>query len=191
MDPAAGPAPDQSRRAADFRALYERYYERVLGYVLRRTPREAAHDVVAEIFLVVWRRFGDLPQEPLPWLLGIARKILANERRSARRRASLLNELRATHHVAGGEGEDTPSVADVVAALERLPERDQELLKLVAWDGLTLAEAAAVVGRSPATTRVRLHRARRRLGHELRRGASPGRYASGPPFPSLVKEQNR
>lgn len=154
-----------------FEALYGEHYEPVLAYVLRRAPAALAGDIVADVFLVAWRRLEDVPDEPLPWLLGVARKTLANERRGGRRRVALLAALE----------ENRGEVADVVGrqvqvvgqAVKRLGETDRELLRLIAWDGLTTREAATVLGISHAACRVRLHRARRRLSRELAADVKP------------------
>lgn len=151
---------------ARFEALYAEHYERVLGYVLRRAPAAVARDVVADVFLVAWRRLEDVPGHPLPWLLGVARKTLANERRGGRRRAALLVALEENR----AEAADAPVGRDAHAlaeAVDRLRETDRELLRLIAWDGLTAREASIVLGISHAACRVRLHRLRRRLGREL------------------------
>lgn len=66
-----GSGVDQEHEAA-FRTFYEQHYGSVLGFVLRRHDHEGAEDVVQETFLAAWRRFVDLPQEPLPWLYGTA-----------------------------------------------------------------------------------------------------------------------
>ena len=160
-------AADETERNERFDALYRDYFARLLAYALRRAPREVAHDVVADTFLVAWRRLDRLPEEPLPWLLGIARKTLANHRRGSRRRNVLLGELEARALTRNGEGEPALEVGEITAALAKLPLSDRELLKLIAWDSLTVVEAARVLGQSAPTCRVRLHRARRRLAREL------------------------
>jgi RNA polymerase sigma-70 factor (ECF subfamily) len=151
---------------ARFEELYVEYYARVLAYVLRRAPAAVAGDVVADVFLVAWRRLEHVPDDPLPWLLGVARKTLANERRGGRRRAALLVALEEKR----GEVDAAPVGRQAHAlgeAVNRLGETDRELLRLVAWDGLTTREASIVLGISHAACRVRLHRLRRRLGREL------------------------
>jgi RNA polymerase sigma-70 factor (ECF subfamily) len=110
-----------------------------------------------------------VPAEPLPWLLGVARKTLSTQRRSARRRSSLLAELRAEDAVGLRSAtvvsdEHTVAVAEAVG---RLPAHDRELLRLVVWDDVSTKEAAAVLGTSQVACRVRLHRAKRRLAAEL------------------------
>src|SRR5919206_59459 len=162
------------REARDFEALYDRCAAAVLGYCLRRTSPELAEDAFAETFAVAWRRRNAIPAEPLPWLYGVARKVIANQRRSARRQAAVARRLVETT--------PTPSAPDapessrrVVAALARLREGDRELLLLVAWEGLKPAAAAHVLGITPARCRLRLHRARRRLERLVARAdASPG-----------------
>lgn len=149
-----------------FTALFERTRLPLLAYAVRRVadPSEAA-DVVAETYLVAWRRLDDVPagDEAKPWLFGVARRVLANHHRGERRRVALAGRLR--EHLVE---EVVPAVelaeeAPVVRAMRRLPEDDQELLRLVAWEELAREEIAVVMGLSRATVRVRLHRARRRL----------------------------
>lgn len=180
----------ESGEAAEerFDRLFRAYYGRVLAYALRRTHAEVAQDVAAETFVVAWRRLDRLPKEPLPWLLGIARKTLANERRSARRRDALMRELAHQEPTSRfAEAAETKlALGEISAALGRLPEADREVLELVAWDGLEIGEAAQVLGVSSATVRVRLHRARRRLGLKLQSRA--GDQAAPDPFPSLTEE---
>jgi RNA polymerase sigma-70 factor (ECF subfamily) len=174
-----------SEREQRFDELYHAYFARVLAYALRRAPQEVAHDVVADTFLVAWRRLERLPDEPLPWLLAIARKTLANTRRGDRRRNLLFGALEArelTRHSQAGS-EPTFELGEIAVALEKLPEPDCELLQLIAWEGLTVVEAARVLGQSAATCRVRLHRARRRLARELGRETTPD------PLITIPKEQ--
>jgi RNA polymerase sigma-70 factor (ECF subfamily) len=143
--------------------MYRQHAGAVLAYARRRTTQAAADDVVADVFLIAWRRVDDVPVEPLPWLLGVARKVLANQRRGEHRGAALRDRVRG-QHVSGAPApltDDGPSPA--VRALWSLGAPDQELLMLVAWDGLTRAQAAEALGISAGTLAVRLHRARRRL----------------------------
>lgn len=147
----------------EFEQLYREHAGRVLAYARRRTTQEAADDVVAEVFLVAWRRADEVPERPLPWLLGVARRVLANQRRGEHRGDALRDRIRG-EQLAGVRsplGDDVPSPA--VRALWSLGASDQELLMLIAWDGLSRAEAAEALGISVGTLAVRLHRARRRL----------------------------
>lgn len=140
---------------------------RLLGYLARRVdPPTDAADALAEVYVVAWRRFDAVPrehEEAVRWLFGVARRVAANQRRGATRRHELAARLRA-----GLEQVDAQDGgADVRAALAELPEADRELLTLVAWEGLSPAEAAEVVGVSPAAARKRLQRARERLARRL------------------------
>jgi RNA polymerase sigma-70 factor (ECF subfamily) len=149
----------------DFEALYDRCAASVLSYCARRTTLELAEDALAETFSVAWRRRDAIPSEPLPWLYGVARKVIANQRRSARRQAGVARRL--VEEAPAPSAHETPETPEssrrVLAALSRLGETDRELLLLVAWEGLKPAEAARVLGIAPARCRLRLHRARRRL----------------------------
>jgi RNA polymerase sigma factor (sigma-70 family) len=152
-----------------FEGLFRENYAAVRAYALRRAPGDVAQDVVAETFLVAWRRIDDVPGDALPWLYGVVRRVLANERRSAGRRAALEQRL-ATDRASADPADAGERVGDaelVRAALGALSERHREALMLVAWQGLSGARAARAAGCSQAAFAVRLHRARARLAAEL------------------------
>ena len=159
-----------------FRRLFDDTERDLLGYAVRRVSRpEDAADVVAETFLVAWRRLDDVPPgaEARLWLYGVARRQLANQRRGQLRRSQLADRLRAELPGAlaaatGGAGEDERA-ADVRAALARLGDEDRELLRLSSWEGLSPGEIATVLELPAVTLRSRLHRARKRLRAELTR----------------------
>lgn len=161
---------DEERRSS-FRLLYEAHADRVLAYALRRAPAEEAADIVADTFLTAWRRLDTLPEDPALWLFGVARNVVANHRRSLRRREALRTRVEGDASrgplVAPDPADQVEARMAVRSALRRLSERDREALMLVAWDGLDAASAAAAMGYTPSAFAVRLHRARRRLGHEL------------------------
>jgi RNA polymerase sigma factor (sigma-70 family) len=161
------------KRRARFEQLYQQHAGPIAAYLLRRVDGETAQDVVAETFLVAWRRLDEVPAEPLPWLYGVARRTLANHRRAAGRHASLRRRLDRAFPVAE-QGNDR----EVLDALARLNERDREVLMLIAWEGLRSTEAAAVLGCSPVACRLRLHRARGRLARALGRPAERQRKPS-------------
>jgi RNA polymerase sigma-70 factor, ECF subfamily len=148
----------------EFDELYRAHAPAVLAYCLRRASRETAEEAVAETFTVAWRRLEDAPAPSLPWLLAIARRVLANQRRSARRQWALAERLAAEP---AGQAHPDADATPVLEALSRLQAVDREVLMLVAWDGLRSAEAARVLGCSPVAARIRLHRARRRLAQAL------------------------
>jgi RNA polymerase sigma factor (sigma-70 family) len=150
----------------DFEELYARFAGAVRGYAMRRCDPETADDIVADVFLVAWRRREELPKEPLPWLLGTARHVLANHARGQSRRGRLLDRL-AAEPAAPGAAAQVES-ARLQAALQSLSERDRELLLLMAWEGLEPRQAAQVLGIRANTLAVRFHRARRRLSAALK-----------------------
>jgi RNA polymerase sigma-70 factor (ECF subfamily) len=154
--------------AEHFEQLYALHAGAVRGYAMRRCDPELADDVVADVFLVAWRRRAELPEDPLPWLLGIARRVLANHARGQSRLVRLRDRLAAEPAmVAAPADADARESARLTAALSSLSERDRELLLLMAWEGLELRQAAEVLGVRPNTLAVRFHRARRRLSAAL------------------------
>lgn len=154
-----------------FRNLYRAEAVSVLGYFVRRVERrEDAADLMAEAFVVVWRRIGDVPvgADARPWLFGVARNVLLNHRRGAGRQVQLADRLRRelmTVPVAAASAVE--ELVDAQRALGRLPENDRELLLLAIWEGLTPTEVALVMGIPAGTARSRLHRVRRLLRLEL------------------------
>jgi RNA polymerase sigma-70 factor (ECF subfamily) len=143
-----------------FEQIYRAHHAAVSAYARRRARPDLAEEVVAETFLVCWRRLDAVPDEPLPWLYAVARKTLANARRAAERRP----EAAGTLDVAAAEQLRDRVLAQ---ALRQLSEHDRELLLLVAWEGLSLGEAATVLGCAPVACRVRFLRAKRRLAARL------------------------
>jgi RNA polymerase sigma-70 factor (ECF subfamily) len=148
----------------------------LLAYAVRRVsdPADAA-DVVAETYLVAWRRIGDVPRGggARPWLFGVARRVLANLHRGERRRSTLADRLRASLVEVVPPPDAGPRTgSDVEAALAGLDENDQEILRLVAWEELARDEIAVALGLSRNAVRVRLHRARRRLAARMAQIAS-------------------
>lgn len=161
---------DADERGERLERLFRQTFRQVTAYCLRRTGETAAHDAVAEVYAVAWRRRRHLPDdgdEALPYLLGIARRVLANQARSRRRWSRLL--LRAagqaeTAQVRDHEGDDGDALT---AALAQVSAADRELLRLAYWDDLSRREMAAVLGISVGAVDTRLHRARQRLRKRL------------------------
>lgn len=151
-------------RRLRFEALYDTTVDRVMAYCLRHTGSEQAEEVLADTFLVAWRRLDDVPDPALPWLLVTARNHLYAWRRRAARRADLSLRMARISVLAAESAELTAERrADLVRGLAALSSDETEVLLLIAWDGLTPAEASGVVGCSPGAFRVRLHRARARF----------------------------
>lgn len=147
------------------RALLAEHGRAVRAYVARRISPDDVDDVVVDVFVVAWRRRDAVPTDAgcRAYLLAIARRTLANRRRSTVRRLRLEERLRR-HAVPAS---DHPELDAVVEALERLRPDDQEILRLTAWEGLSASEIAVVLDCTAATAAVRLSRARARLRDRL------------------------
>ena len=168
---------------ARIEALFRLHGEDVLAYALRRTDRATAEDVVADVFVVAFRHPGRVPErEPILWLYGVARRLLANQHRAARRRASLADALIAVAAI--GEAQPEREVdGELLRALAALSPADREVLLLTAWEGLDGAQAAAVLGCSVGAVHTRLHRARARLQALLSEPETAARPAVAPEVP--------
>jgi RNA polymerase sigma-70 factor (ECF subfamily) len=157
--------PSMTRDEAWFRSIHSRTGEAVSRYALRRAPTRAdAEDVVAETYLVAWRRRDAVPEPPedLLWLYGVTRNTLANVARSARRRERLWSRLASEPVQTESALDDVRSLA-IRAAVDTLPALDAELLRLLAWEGLSHREIAAVLGSTENAIALRASRARRKL----------------------------
>ena len=152
-----------------FPAAFDRYSPAVLRFARRRVDSEdAAWDVVSDTFTAAWRNWYRRPADDalLPWLYAIAGNAVRDRQRAAGRERRLIGRLSLQRPEVFG-----PDLADGVldrqaaaAAFAGLSPADQEVLRLVAWDGLTDARAIGLVlGLRPGTVRARVHRARRRL----------------------------
>lgn len=151
-----------------FRLFYAAHFDALLAYALRRVARpEDAADVVADAFLVAWRRVDDLPpgDEARLWLYGVARKVLANQHRGGRRRDRLGQRLREqlSHAASRDHAVDVTERLAVQDALNRLGALDREVLTLTVWEGLEPREIAEILGVNAQAVRTRLSRARGRL----------------------------
>ncbi len=159
--------------SVDFDDLFRTTYPRVRAYARTMASPADADDVVAETYAVAWRRQRDIPRDAaLGWLFGVARRVLANERRSQRRFAALRGLLGVERNI------DVPDPAEQIAdpalraALLSLAPLDREAVILTAWFDLSSADAAQALGITPAAFRMRTTRARRRLRAELTTPAS-------------------
>lgn len=161
-------------RLAEFERIYHAYRSRVHAYCARRRSLTDAADAVSETFLVAWRRLDDLPDEPdtLPYLYGVASRVVSNQRRSEGRRSKLTQTLR-------GLGV-TPSIdpmtvvvrrsqdVEVANAVRRLKATDREIVMLDAWECLPREQIARLMGMSKSAVDQRIHRAYKRLARTLR-----------------------
>lgn len=151
-------------RELAFVTVYEQHYGAIHAYASRRVGSDAADEVAAETFLVAWRRFDAMPATPLPWLYGVARNVVLRHHDSTRRE-TLARE--AAEREPGGPAADDVGDPEIWDAWNQLQPSDREVLALIAWEELTVAEAARVLGCSAPQFSVRLFRARRRLERSL------------------------
>jgi RNA polymerase sigma factor (sigma-70 family) len=162
-----------------FRAVFDLAYAPLCRYArYRGLAGPDAEDLVAQTLEVAWRRIDEVPAEPLAWLYAVARNLWRNQARKDRRRRDLLARFRPPPSAAACEDPAGLEPGVLRAALASLSDSDQEVLRLVAWDGLTPAEVAVVLGCTPVAARARLHRARGRLAARL--GISPGMQRRAP-----------
>ncbi|MEZ0581219.1 RNA polymerase sigma factor [Nocardioides sp. MH1] len=164
--------------AAEFEQLYRATAGEVHGYLRRRVGDDAA-DLLSEVYVVAWRRRGDLPGEDLrrAWLYGVARRLLLSHHRGVARTAEAE---RSVAPPVDDDGERAEGRAAIVReALAALSESDRELIQLTEWEGLSASEAALTIGIKPGTARVRLHRARGRLAADPRLRALVGAELTG------------
>lgn len=165
-------SPSEHREFCD---LYDRNFEAIANYCLRRLSSDDAADATSEVFLIAWRKRTSLPPptEIRLWLYRVAHNVVAHHRRSWARRIRL-------HEKAGRELASTESIPDaaevvvrneqareVLEAMDRLRSSDRELLRLKLWDGLAHDEIGSILAISPHAVDMRIHRATRRLGKQL------------------------
>jgi RNA polymerase sigma-70 factor (ECF subfamily) len=139
-------------------------YRRLVGSA---DPASTADDLTADVLVIAWRRRDDVPEgAELPWLYAVARRVLANYRRSPREvLVADLGELDAID-----EADPADIVTDdaaLAAAWRALSPRDREVLRLVAWEGLNGAQLATALGISEGGAVAALSRARSRFEESL------------------------
>lgn len=185
----AGDGGDDAQRRARFEALAEEVLEPLRRYLARRASGAVADDALSDALLVLWRRLDDVPEPPesLPWAYGVARGCLANAERSARRQRLLAvrvavvdppREVVALHGDEDDDGHRDPG--PVRDALAQLRPASAEVLRLWAWEQLTPAQIAVVLGVTPNAVSIRLHRAKKELAEVLRKdGAGAGQVGAG------------
>ena len=173
-----------------FTACWRRDAPRVAGYARRHAPQARVEDIVAETFAVAWRRWRDVPDPPLPWLIGTARNLLTQDRRALSRAQQLHDRVGLLEAVTRHDTEDVAETAfrreHALRALATLTEDQREALLLVAWDGLSIVEAAEVLELRPGALRARLHRGRAVLEAALVRHERP----EGSGHPSIGRQKS-
>ena len=163
---------EHSRRSVNdkvldrFEDFFRENYQRLFQYVARRVPNAQVDDVVAASFMVAWRKFEHTTNPTLAWLLRIASYEVANHRRSLRKWNNVVSFEVVGEYLSTSTSSDVDGV-EVIAALGRLSDADQEILRLIHWDSLTRTEVAEVLRLTPNATNVRYHRALRRLRDQM------------------------
>ncbi|MEJ5914632.1 RNA polymerase sigma factor [Pseudokineococcus sp. 1T1Z-3] len=176
-------------REQAFRAVHAATSADLERFVRRRAGPDAVDDVVADTYLVVWRRLEEVPRAPddaRAWTFGVARHVLLTRQRADGRREALGVRLAATGVPAPGETSDAEADAaarrvDVGRAWHLLSDVHQEALSLSVFEGLDAPRAAAVLGVSPVAYRLRLSRARRALRLHLDHPPQPRPVRAGHP----------
>ena len=172
---------DEDRgRLARFMQVWEEDAPRLLLYAKRHVGPEDAQDIVAETFATAWGRWRKVPTPALPWLIGVAKNHIRNLQRSRRRLDALADRVALLEDLVTADPGDGLVRHEALVRLARLSETHREALLLVAWDGLSIEQAARVVGVRPGAFRVRLHRARQQLDPPLARS----------PRQALIKESS-
>lgn len=160
---------------ARFIELYESYHRLIYAYCRRRASADRVDDAVAETFLVAWKKIDDIPRSShaLPWLYGVAYRVLAQQWRGMSRRRRFESRLASL-------GVPTPDLPEdyivtrhdsrqILDAAARLRTADQEILRLSLWEELSHADIAQVLGIKPDAVRQRLSRAVKGLAREFDR----------------------
>ena len=164
MSKSKAPKPDGDQ---DFARVVVTHRAAILRYGLRRLDDpSAAEDLVAETFIVVWRRFDELPSrdEELFWLYGIAGRVLSNLRRSRQRSMRLESRLAFEREL----GQEMPrysmeDVEELMEALRSLSPEEREIIQLAYWEKLSYREMGVVLGCSEKAGGIRISRARQQL----------------------------
>ena len=155
-----------------FEVLVDRHHAALYAFARRRVYETASiEDVLADTFLVAWRRRAEIPDPALPWLYGVCLRTISTHRRSGRRRVRLRSLLSSQPQASGRDPADVHAArSEINRAFAQLSDGERETLRLIAWDDLSTEEAAQVLGITPGAFRVRLHRARRALEKHLDTG---------------------
>jgi len=182
---------DHDQRELRFRRLYEANFRPVQAYAVNRLGRsDDVADIVAEVFMIAWRRLADVPPPPSDrfWLYGTARRVISRRYRSARRAHNLLGRLAAEQRptVQALDWADNPARERLLAAIGELKPAYCEALLLVHWEQLTYAEAAETLGCSVNAVGIRVHRAKERLRTLLGTESKAGRSVPAAAQPNGV-----
>lgn len=153
--------------------IYAEHQGAVRAYCMRRLDRDDVADAVADVFAIAWRRSGDIPTgDVLPWLFGVARRVVSDHARSRNRRRRLVARLTGVGLGSPAQPElqviQRDEFRQVHEALDMLRDKDREVLLLAAWEELSHQQIAEIIGCSTAAAAQRLHRAKQKLGINYR-----------------------
>lgn len=168
------------RSASDpavFGGLFDRHGVAVRRYVVRRVGISAGEDLAAEVFVRAFRarsKYRVERESALPWLLGVANRVISEHRRIERRRLATIERLLVEDRELASSA-DAGLTLEVVRALRRLPAAYRDTLLLLVWGELSRAEVAAALGVSVGTVNSRIARARKRLASDLAPLRQPAR----------------
>lgn len=168
---------------ARFLSLYETYRNHVAAYCRRRAALDQVDDLIAEVFLTVWKKIDDAPEgeEALAWIYRIAYLVLTNHWRGSGRKKRLHDKLQSMGIEATGSLQEQVVVRDelrgVVEAAQRLRPGDQEILRLSLWEHLSHDEIGEVLGIQPNAAKQRLHRARKALVREYEQMSKSSQFS--------------
>ena len=166
------PANDDEARFVD---VYRRYARNIQAYCARRAPQSQVADAVADTFLVAWRRIDQIPQgeDALPWLYGVAYRVVSHQWRHRARNRRLIDRLRGLAEIDAFAPDvllvRSEEHRQVIEASSRLRPIDQEVLRLTLWEELSHAEVAVVLGIAVTAVKERAYRARRNLASEYQK----------------------
>jgi RNA polymerase sigma factor (sigma-70 family) len=150
-------------RQKRFTAAHAACHDRVYRYFRRRIGNPStAEDLCAEVFRIAWEKSGQEDDLSAMVLFGIARNVLRNHLRSATRSANLLSSL----YLERAE-EVTETQVGIREAISLLKPDEREVLLLTYWDGFSSSEVSNLLNTTATAIRMRLHRARKALGHLL------------------------
>lgn len=145
-------------------------YEPLQRYLRRRASADDVDELLDDVLLVLWRRLDEVPPDAaLPWAYGVARRCLANHRRSGRRRERLLRRIVVSRQEPATDEWTSGAEAALHRALDRLPDLDREVIRLWAWEQLEPREIAVVLETTPNAISIRLGRIQRRLAEDVSR----------------------
>ena len=149
-----------------FAIVYDELAPRIFGYLVRQTrDRARAEDILQQTFLQIHRARGAFVPgaEVLPWAFAIARRLMIDGFRRGRREVLEDAEARDERPAVDPPADDLVQAQELATRirreLARLPETQRAAFELVKQEGLSLAEAAQVLGTTVAAVKLRAHRA--------------------------------